>query len=48
MKWGSMKPRTIRRSASAYSRFMKTGPPSAAVPTSTMVSGSWASWFTTR
>ena len=48
MKWGSMKPSTIRRSASTYARFMKTERPSAVVPASASPDGSWAAWFTMR
>ena len=48
MKWGSMKPSTIRRSASTYARFMKTERPSAVVPASASPDGSWAAWLTMR
>ncbi len=48
MKCGSMKPRTMRRSASTYSRFRYTAPPSRDFPTGSIVARSWAVWFTTR
>ncbi len=48
MKCGSTKPRTIRRSASTYSRLRQTVSPSADFPTGTIVAGSWAVWLTSR
>ena len=48
IKWGSIKPSTIRLSASTYSRFMYTSRPSGDLPANASVLGSWASWFTIR
>jgi hypothetical protein len=48
MKCGSMKPSTMRLSASTYSRFMYTSRPSGDLPANARIFGSWALWFTMR